>query len=185
MSKHESTKKLLADTMKKLAAKKNLDKISISELVEAAGLNRQTFYYHFQDKQELIWWIFDYDFAHLKDKKNHNILLDDLIEHMYLEKDFYIDAIASDAQNNLRTHMYEVCNNRCAERLKQILGDRHMDEKYMDMVVGIYTNAVVGTLAQWMQKGMAAINTDFLDDYASFMIELLEFAADKFGKGQH
>ena len=33
---------------------KRLDKISISEIVGAAGLNRQTFYYHFRDKQELI-----------------------------------------------------------------------------------------------------------------------------------
>jgi len=105
MSKNDLTKRLLADVLKRLVKKKSLEKISVCELVEAACLNRQTFYYHFQDKQELIWWIFDYDFSHLKDKKDNNILLDDLIEHMCSEKDFYIEAIASDVQNNLRSQM--------------------------------------------------------------------------------
>ena len=74
MPKPELTKKLIADTLKKLASGKHLDKISISEIVDAAGLNRQTFYYHFQDKQELICWIFDTDIATLTDKKQNNTL---------------------------------------------------------------------------------------------------------------
>ncbi|MEA5068147.1 MAG: TetR family transcriptional regulator, partial [Christensenellaceae bacterium] len=68
MSKPELTKQLLASTLKKLASGKHLDKISISEIVAAAGLNRQTFYYHFQDKQELICWIFDTDIARIMDE---------------------------------------------------------------------------------------------------------------------
>ena len=42
MPKPELTKKLLADTLKKLISQKPLDKISVGEIVDAAGLNRQT-----------------------------------------------------------------------------------------------------------------------------------------------
>ena len=44
-----ATKKLLADGLKELLGKKRLDKITVNELVTACGVNRQTFYYKFQD----------------------------------------------------------------------------------------------------------------------------------------
>ena len=53
-----ATKKLLADGLKELLGKKTLDKITVKELVTACGVNRQTFYYNFQDIYELLEWIF-------------------------------------------------------------------------------------------------------------------------------
>ena len=49
-----ATKKLLADGLKELLGKKTLDKITVKELVTACGVNRQTFYYNFQDIYELL-----------------------------------------------------------------------------------------------------------------------------------
>lgn len=37
------------------------EKITISDIIEKAGKNRKTFYYHFIDKDHLIAWIFRYD----------------------------------------------------------------------------------------------------------------------------
>lgn len=44
-----NTKKIIVDTFFELAKKKNVDKITVKELVSASGISRQTFYYHFQD----------------------------------------------------------------------------------------------------------------------------------------
>ena len=49
-----ATKKLLADGLKELLEKKTLDKITVKELVATCGVNRQTFYYNFQDIYELL-----------------------------------------------------------------------------------------------------------------------------------
>ncbi len=43
----------LINTMRELCHKKDIDKISVSELVELAGVSRQTFYKYYQDKYEL------------------------------------------------------------------------------------------------------------------------------------
>lgn len=51
-----ATKKLLADGLKELLEKKTLDKITVKELVATCGVNRQTFYYNFQDIYELLEW---------------------------------------------------------------------------------------------------------------------------------
>lgn len=57
----EKTKLLIAGSLRKLMKKKSLDKIKIREIVEDCGVNRQTFYYHFQDIYALVEWIYTYD----------------------------------------------------------------------------------------------------------------------------
>ena len=52
------TKKAIAYGLKELTKKKSFDKITIRDITETCGLNRQTFYYHFQDKYELADWIY-------------------------------------------------------------------------------------------------------------------------------
>ena len=54
----EITKKALAETLKKLLSKNKLNKITIKEITEDCGVNRQTFYYHFKDIYDLLEWIY-------------------------------------------------------------------------------------------------------------------------------
>lgn len=53
-----NVKKLLADALLELSEEKPLAKISITDIVKRAGAGRQTFYNHFQDKNDLIYWIY-------------------------------------------------------------------------------------------------------------------------------
>jgi len=54
---------LIADTLVALSDEIPLKKISVSDIVERAGKNRKTFYYHFENKDSLIYWIFRHDLA--------------------------------------------------------------------------------------------------------------------------
>ena len=54
----EITKKALAESLKKLLSKNKLNKITIKEITEDCGVNRQTFYYHFKDIYDLLEWIY-------------------------------------------------------------------------------------------------------------------------------
>lgn len=51
--KHEitslNTKRTLAESLKKLMKTKSFSKITVSEIIADCGLNRKTFYYHFED----------------------------------------------------------------------------------------------------------------------------------------
>ena len=38
---------------------KPIDKITVKDLVEICGVNRQTFYYHFDDVYDLLEWVFE------------------------------------------------------------------------------------------------------------------------------
>ena len=48
---------LLAESLKELAVTRPIDKITIKEITDKAGVIRPTFYNHFQDKYELLEWI--------------------------------------------------------------------------------------------------------------------------------
>ena len=39
-----------------LSQKKNIDRVTVKDLVGACGISRQTFYYHFQDLTEVVEW---------------------------------------------------------------------------------------------------------------------------------
>ena len=49
--------KLLAESFKELVAVTPVEKITIKEITDKAGVIRPTFYNHFQDKFELLEWI--------------------------------------------------------------------------------------------------------------------------------
>lgn len=49
----------IADTLNELLRHKELDKITVKELVDACNISRQSFYYHFQDIMEVVEWYQD------------------------------------------------------------------------------------------------------------------------------
>ena len=70
------TKYLIAKTFIDLCDQSSIQKVSISDIVNKTGKNRKTFYYHFDDKNSLIMWIFRYDMgAILKEKFPESMLV--------------------------------------------------------------------------------------------------------------
>ena len=51
-------KRVLASTLKEMAEKKSLSKITINDLTQACGVSRQTFYNNFKDIYDLVEWIY-------------------------------------------------------------------------------------------------------------------------------
>ena len=59
----EITKNWIADKMRELMKRKPIEKIRVTEICEAADIERPTFYYHFKDKYDLVAWMFTSDAA--------------------------------------------------------------------------------------------------------------------------
>lgn len=60
-----ATMQLFAETFVMLTETEPPEKIAVSDIVVASEKNRKTFYYHFEDKNHLIAWIFRYDLGTL------------------------------------------------------------------------------------------------------------------------
>ena len=53
------TKYLLAEALKICMKKAPLEKITVKDITDTCGISRQTYYRHFQDKQDLVNWYFE------------------------------------------------------------------------------------------------------------------------------
>ena len=55
----DNMKEQMAAALIAALEKKPLEQITVKEIVEAVGVSRQTFYYHFHDIYEIVEWIFE------------------------------------------------------------------------------------------------------------------------------
>lgn len=54
----EDMKLLISDTFTQMLEKEDIDKITVTKLIEKCHISRQTFYYHFQDTMDVLDWTF-------------------------------------------------------------------------------------------------------------------------------
>ena len=71
MDRQNETKELIASSFKYLVCNKPIDKISITDIMNQANFRRQTFYDHFDDKYDLVTWIFLYEITELTRSSFH------------------------------------------------------------------------------------------------------------------
>lgn len=182
MSKPELTKQLLASTLKQLMGKIPLDKISVQQIVDTCGLNRKTFYYHFQDKQALVCWIFDQEYASLTDLNQDNTIIDELIAHLYANKTFYVAALTSKTQNNLQEHMFKVVYDGIIQKIRLILGSGHLDTGKMNMIANYFAHALMGSITEWARGGMKSSPYEEIINFYPITQECLEYIVEKHAK---
>ena len=107
MSRTNKTKELLAQSLTELMVTTPLEKISVNDIVEHAGVGRNTFYYHFEDKFDLVNWYFQSGATQFLVTRGHyaswSTLLTDLEEYLLQNKTFYVNALAYTGQNCLHT----------------------------------------------------------------------------------
>ena len=63
-----NVKPMIADAFLKLSKEKNIDKITVKDIVDECGISRQSFYYHFQDILEVIEWSAEQAFQKLLER---------------------------------------------------------------------------------------------------------------------
>ena len=111
MPRSNQTKQLLAQSLQELMATTPLEKISVNDIVDHANVGRNTFYYHFEDKYDLVNWYFQSGITRflveLSAYSNWNALLAALETYFLENKVFYCNALAYNGQNSLQQYMFD------------------------------------------------------------------------------
>ena len=107
MIERQTTKALLAESLKELSKTKAVDKITIKELTKNCGLTPPTFYNHFHDKYELMAWIYNQKVeASLKNFGGTDSIEDVIcrwLEIILEDKAFYVNLLKNSVgQNSFR-----------------------------------------------------------------------------------
>lgn len=128
------TKKLLANAFMELAETMPVSRIKITDICEKAELNRQSFYYHFSDKYDLIAWIFTREF-NIQAKKSDTINSEEMICRMLHKieenKKFFKNVYEDNTQNNLADYEVKMYLEMEEEILKKYLNTKKLDSELL------------------------------------------------------
>lgn len=145
----ERTKIWIANTMKKLMEHKSLDKIRVTEICKAAEIERPTFYYHFQDKYDLVAWIFTQS-AFSTDITSVESAAEGM-NQMKSDYIFYKRAYEDDSQTPLWKYMLEYFVRRYSDEAMSILGVDSLDTQTA-YSIRLYCYGAVGMTREWLLK---------------------------------
>lgn len=165
----DKTKLMLAESLRNLMRKKPLDKIKIHEIVDACGVNRQTFYYHFQDIYALVEWMYQHDAVELIERNNKAILQgelgtrddwDSIIEALfkYIEehRNEILSVINSRAMVYFSNFVYEGLKSSIRRIVDLQSKNLDVDEYYKNFISNFYAIALGGMVQSWLETNGTA-----------------------------
>lgn len=171
----KDVKALIAESFKVLAVRKPIEKITIREITDRAGVIRVTFYNHFQDKYELLEWICREEIVEPMKLLLWNDMEEEALTFMFnsilKNKEFYLHAAHLEGQNSFE----EIVRNCFAEIIMEYLRDKGTGKKRRyewltpERVGAFYAQSLSYILISWIRSGM--------QEPPERMVEMYRFAA--------
>ncbi len=152
---NDYTKKILCASLLDLLADKPLHKVSIREITEKAHVNRQTFYYHFDDIYALVKWMFQEEAFQFIQQLDHSLQWEDSLMELFT----YIDnnrkvltnIITSVGNRELKRLLYDDTFNIVLKIIDSIGKELPTaTEDYKRFLSHFYTLAFAGLLESWL-----------------------------------
>ena len=184
-----TTKKAIGYAFKELLLEKPFNKISVNDITDKCGINRQTFYYHFCDMRDLVEWICVEDAENaLKDNRTYKNWVDGFLAIFdLLKKDrifvlnIYKNAHRDLLENYLHKVTYDLLLNVVNEKAINYL----VREDDKEAIANFYKFGFVGIVLEWVENDMRQDATEIVNQLRYLIHGTLDTAlanADKRNK---
>src|SRR5659263_176817 len=164
----QTTKKSLAQSLKKLMNTTPLAKITINDIVRDCGVSRRTFYYHFQDIYSLLEWIFRTEISSVMEgNKTYQTWQQGFLQlFLYLDQNrkMVLNTYNSIGREHLEAHLYNAVYNLVLDVVDEIAVDVNVSEDKRDFVINFYKFAFVGLLLEWIRTKMTKNSQQIIDN---------------------
>ncbi len=152
------TKKAIVNSFIKLLNEKPLDKITVKNIAEDCGINRNTFYYHFSDIRELTVYTIDSQIHSVSELDfNGDSWVDSFVEAAKFVIDnkkavynIYNSLNRETVENYLNTVAFKVTDNFVSAKAVGI----DADKSDIELIKDFYMSALVGIICKWLENGM-------------------------------
>lgn len=176
------TKEMLAESLMKLLARRTLDKITIQDIVDDCGYNRQTFYYHFHDIYDLIDWIFAAQTQELIEKcracGSLDVGVEAVIAYMRGNRRLILNILRSVNGEKLLDNLYRSAQSIVLSALENHPGVQELSAEYRELVAEAFKYALAGLLIDWMRAGIPEDRVNKVRTMKAVYIGALEYALD-------
>ncbi len=168
------TKQAIIKTFMQLLNEKSFDKITVTDIVNRCGVNRNTFYYYYQDIFDLLEEIFTSETEKVIKEHQHYDTWEEAfniaVGFARINKRAVYHIFNSVNRQILEDYLFKVIKKNMTEYVEPIAAEINADDEDRDALILFYSSALMYMTLLWLQSGMKKNS----DEYISRLGFLLE-----------
>ena len=161
------TKKEIIATFFSLLEQKPLSKISVKNIVEACGINRNTFYYYYKDIYDLVDDIFNIETEKVTSQNPvHGHWQEGCLQSMHylVEHSMIIhNVLNSISPEAIKAYIFKVAHSLLVTFSNKVTEGRFVPEEDKEFIADFYSHAFVGIFYEWIRGGMKQEPEKFIE----------------------
>ncbi len=183
---NELTKKAMEQAFMKLLSQKPFKKITISDITEECGINRMTFYYHFEDIYALLDYSLKYEMEKALDGKFDASTwmegMRNIFEVSYNYKSLVINAYKFNSRGNVENILDPIVYKLTYHVVKEEAAGHNVPEEDLMFVADCYKHLLIGIVLDWIKNDMKDDYQLLMKKIENFLIGETEWILSKFEK---
>ncbi len=152
------TKRALEQSLKNLLLKKPLTKITINDIAQDCGINRMTFYYHFNDIYDLVEWSCLEDARKaLEEKKTYDTWQQgflQIFEAVQKNKPFVTNVYRCVHREQVEKYLKPLVDNLLLGVINEEAGQIAVREEDKKFIAQVYSYIFIGLMLDWIRDDM-------------------------------
>ena len=150
----------IMESLMKLLNERPLNKITVRDIVEDCGINRNTFYYHFEDISAVIEAIIHEEVDRIMEDYRDISSLEECFEAALLLGQDHRNAIYhiynSSNRDFLERRLMEICRYVATRFVQRSAGDMAIRSLDREIIIHSYQCEFFGYIIDWLNNGMDA-----------------------------
>ena len=168
------TKEIIARTFTELLDEKPMSKVTVKDIVERCGVNRNTFYYHFRDIPDVVEFIFKKKWDEILESPQEKSSILECMEEMAAlvrsNRKLMLNVYKSVKRDIFLVYMNEVATYIITEYFDKNMSEFNLEKEEIQMLIKYYKCLFIGILMEWLDRGLE----DDLGAEMRQMVKLLE-----------
>ena len=180
------TKRAMSAALKNLLKEKKLNKITVQDIADECGINRQTFYYHFQDIYDLEKRKYKEDTEKvLKENRTYDTWQEGFLSVFDLakkDKTFIDNIYRSVSLEMLEQYLYRLVYPLLKNVVDEKANGQTVREENKKYIADFYKYAFVGVFLEWIRNDMAESPGQIVDRVSRIVGGAIETAFANFNR---
>ncbi len=148
------TKRAIVETTLAMAKQRPIGKITVRDIVEACGITRNTFYYHFHDIYEVLECAIEVELKALRDtgETDPEKALFSLVDFFISYKKVWVNLYKTVGRDQLAAYASKLLREMLIEQLHAEARDMEVEESDFRLLCTFYEEALLGVFFRWIKE---------------------------------
>lgn len=152
------TRKAIIESFLKLLNQRPLSQITVKDIVEDCGINRNSFYYHFSDQPSLVEEILKEEADQIIREHGKVSSLEDClclaIDFALKNKKAVLHIYSSASHGNYEQYLERVCQYAVAEYINTVAEGIPVKPQDKEIIIKYYKCELIGYITDWLDDKM-------------------------------